>query len=429
MAALKCPNPSCPFLFDPTQVPPGAMLTCPRCMMKFTLGDSTPATPSTQTAEPEQEQETATSSFLQSKAMIVVGIAAIMTIAGALIAVFVIDKPTRALVQSSDKQFREVNFAIKVPDGWEVDDDARMTAKVNVIALKKSDSSARIAIATSNFRDRNPQPGELMEGIVSERLKAMFTDLETTTTEGNWLGRDATKVTFRGRGMKPEGNFAGEAYALGVHGHGYWLIAWSLEADFATVSGDLATLEKNCRLIDPKKEWKPSTSGVTTIAAENSEYRLLDGDQWWVKQADPKDEDPKADMFLKARFKSNVRTDFPPEACAVVYLFPGSTNDPMGTLRSYVKTRYAKKEGFDIKIWKDVSDDPQGDPPGAGVTGNQDVPRYHAESENKAGSKLVVLSAIATHSGVVGIEAYCPWSDRSKWEKRLMALAASLQKQ
>lgn len=37
-AALKCPNPSCPFLFDPTQVPPGAMLTCPRCGMRFTLG-------------------------------------------------------------------------------------------------------------------------------------------------------------------------------------------------------------------------------------------------------------------------------------------------------------------------------------------------------------------------------------------------------
>lgn len=36
--ALKCPNPSCPFLFDPTQVPPGALLTCPRCGMRFTLG-------------------------------------------------------------------------------------------------------------------------------------------------------------------------------------------------------------------------------------------------------------------------------------------------------------------------------------------------------------------------------------------------------
>ena len=36
--ALKCPNPSCPYLFDPTGVPAGVVLTCPRCGMRFTLG-------------------------------------------------------------------------------------------------------------------------------------------------------------------------------------------------------------------------------------------------------------------------------------------------------------------------------------------------------------------------------------------------------
>jgi len=29
--ALKCPNPSCPYLFDPSRVPAGVVLTCPRC--------------------------------------------------------------------------------------------------------------------------------------------------------------------------------------------------------------------------------------------------------------------------------------------------------------------------------------------------------------------------------------------------------------
>ena len=43
MSALKCPNPSCPFLFDPSQVPPGAVVTCPRCAMPFTLGPPTTA--------------------------------------------------------------------------------------------------------------------------------------------------------------------------------------------------------------------------------------------------------------------------------------------------------------------------------------------------------------------------------------------------
>lgn len=35
---LKCPNPSCPYVFDPSQVPVGVVLSCPRCAMQFTLG-------------------------------------------------------------------------------------------------------------------------------------------------------------------------------------------------------------------------------------------------------------------------------------------------------------------------------------------------------------------------------------------------------
>ena len=41
-APLKCPNPSCPFLFDPSQVPPGAVLSCPRCQHQFTLNANDP---------------------------------------------------------------------------------------------------------------------------------------------------------------------------------------------------------------------------------------------------------------------------------------------------------------------------------------------------------------------------------------------------
>src|SRR5205807_9038038 len=45
--ALKCPNPSCPYLFDPTGVPAGVVLACPRCGMRFTVGPAVTApTPS-----------------------------------------------------------------------------------------------------------------------------------------------------------------------------------------------------------------------------------------------------------------------------------------------------------------------------------------------------------------------------------------------
>src|SRR5262245_24361337 len=47
---LKCPNPSCPYVFDPSLVPAGVVLSCPRCGMQFTLGP--PAAPPEASAAP-----------------------------------------------------------------------------------------------------------------------------------------------------------------------------------------------------------------------------------------------------------------------------------------------------------------------------------------------------------------------------------------
>src|SRR4051812_13448852 len=47
---LKCPNPSCPYVFDPSQVPVGVVLSCPRCAMQFTLGPPAPIAPPSTTA-------------------------------------------------------------------------------------------------------------------------------------------------------------------------------------------------------------------------------------------------------------------------------------------------------------------------------------------------------------------------------------------
>ena len=249
----------------------------------------------------------------------------------------------------------------------------------------------------------------------------MFDDLDAKPGEGTWLGEKALKIAFRGRGRNAEGNFAGEAYAVGVHGNAYWFLSWALEADYAKAAEELERIRTSCRLLNPNVNWQSTESGTATITGDKATYRLLDGDRWWEK-GDPSDEDPKADLLLKAKFKSRAKTDRPPEALAVVYILE-SRGDPLGTLRGYVKERYTKL--FGIKKWSDVTSEPQGDPPSAGMPAKVDVPRYHAESDMGV-SKLVVLNAIETSSGTVGIEASCPWGERSKWEKRLMALAATL---
>src|SRR5688572_24944463 len=63
MNIVKCPNPSCPFQFDATLVPPGAVIACPQCRLQFQLPQAAaaPAAPpppaGPEVLEPNDEPE------------------------------------------------------------------------------------------------------------------------------------------------------------------------------------------------------------------------------------------------------------------------------------------------------------------------------------------------------------------------------------
>ncbi|CAN5208824.1 hypothetical protein BH11PLA2_BH11PLA2_01930 [soil metagenome] len=441
MAALKCPNPSCPFLFDPTQVPAGAILTCPRCTMRFTLGTPSETAPAAnldfsaksvpaRTATPDGAAKTPTQtveepppSFLQSRSLMVVGIGACALVVCFLGYLLFSGDANTATSAPGERRYPDINMAITVPEGWESDPDAKTLVKANVLAVKKVQSSARVAMASTNYLTRNAPAGELKDGIVVERLDALFDDVEVTPSEAPWLGQKAMKFTFRGRGKGVEGNFAGEAYALGYQGYAYWFLAWSLEADYGKVAAEIEEIRSSARFLQDDSSWKPTETGFAVINGEG--YSLTDGDKWWEKQADPVGEDPKAELVLTAKFKAKVKVDQPPKAWAVIYRLDGS-DDPVGRLRGYVKPRYEKLYG--IKKWNDITGAAQGDSPAAGDTAGSKVASYHAEqTDDPRVSKFVVLNAIALPDGkVIGIEMSCPWKDRGVWEKRLMQLAGSL---
>ncbi len=428
-AALKCPNPSCPFLFDPTQVPPGAVLTCPRCTMRFTLGTTGAAAPQNEFATAAMRSKTSEDaepaekpSLLTSRKTLVMGIAAGMAVIFAILALFFSQRPARETYGVRDNVFTDINLVVHVPEGWDADDDLRLKMNVNVLAMRKVESSARFAIASLGYSTRMPQPGELREGLTSERLRKYFDDLDATPSEGTWLGQPALKLTFRGRGIAADGTYAGEAYALCLNGRAYWFLAWSLESEWAAVSSDIESIRTGCKLIKPDLEWTPSENASVAIVAESGDYHVTDGDRWWEKQSDPSTEDAKADLLMKAKYRTRPMSDRPPQAWAVAYLLPG--DDPMTAVREHVKARYAKL--FDIKKLTELSDAPLGDPPASGMTATKPVLRFHGEHESANVEKLVVISAIKTGKGIVGFEAWCPWSDRDKWEKRLIALASSL---
>ena len=149
---LKCPNPSCPYLFDPSTVPAGVVLACPRCTMRFTLGAGiagantrqpaahparptpVPQAPDPQAASPfdEMTPETARadgetgprlpvrSSRLQT--LLLVGVA-VIGLAGAGIAVwYKLTQKPEEITPDLSTNFPDRNFAfVEPPDAWSQD--------------------------------------------------------------------------------------------------------------------------------------------------------------------------------------------------------------------------------------------------------------------------------------------------------------------
>jgi hypothetical protein len=433
-APMKCPNPGCSFLFDPAKVPPGAVLACPRCQMRFTLngpveaaaptgrefgaaGSAATATP------PKPDAAEKNPSFLESRGMIVVGLIACAAVVFAL-GVLLVSGPNRdAVTTTGETLYRDINLAIRINPDWDADAEARKLANVNVLAMKQANGSARIAIASKDYKTRMPAPGELRDGLMLERLERMFEDLDATPGTKEWLGDIGPHYSFRGRKASSGGIVSGEAWAATQNGHAYWMLAWADEADYASARPEIEAIRTSTRLIETKTGWKPADTAA--VHFDGDAYTLTDGDRWFEKQADATTEDAQADMLLVGAFKQRGKSDNPPKARAVTFVLDGG-DDAIGRFRGFVKDRYKKL--FDIAKWVEVKDAVQGDPPVTGAIPVESAERWHAQhAEDARVSKFVVLKAVALPGGkIAGAEVSCPWSDRKLWEHRLACLAASL---
>lgn len=448
--ALKCPNPSCPFLFDPSQVPPGAVLTCPRCGMRFTLGPAPAGSPPPETAfespaAPDRNEPAGRPSSTRGKrsapdrppandgrSPLLPILAVLLVVATAVgVGYVVFTRLGTAGPSATDLIFEERNVMYRFPvPNWEKDDESKALFNVNLIGLKRTESAARVAVEARDYQTRNPQPGELREAI-SERLKPLFDDLDIKEEEGGTLaGQPAMKFTFRGNatGKLGTGIYLGEAYGLAHKGVGYLFIAAAPEGEVNLLSADLDDLRKRLQLLDKRDGWKETSSPVKVLVGQNADYRLTDGDGWWQKVQQPEIEDPKADTVYDAEFKSKVKRDVKPKArVAVLLLDPAG--DPVATLKAYLTEQYDKLYG--MKTWEPVNEPPLGDAPNAGEAGGVDVMRFKVTGPDPRTTKLVVLSAIqSAGSGgkpvVVGVHAACAIEYQPVWERRLVQLAASL---
>lgn len=291
-----------------------------------------------------------------------------------------------------------------------------------------------VAFEARDYKTRNPQPGELKEGM-SDRLRVLFDDLDQHEEIGAvWLGVPALKITFRGTATAKLGSgvYLGEAYAIAHQGIGYWCFAVAPESEVQMLTADLDDLRARMQFLNERDQWTETTSASVLLVGDAADYRLTDGDGWWKKLADPRIEDPNADLLYDAEFRTRAKSDIKPKARLAVLVLEPTGDDPVATLREYLRIQYEKLYGN--KNWQEITDRPLGDSPSSGEQKGITTYRFKVSGSDSNTTKLVVISAIRmnaqTPAGlkpmVIGAHAACPFEYQMYWEKRLVQLVGSL---
>lgn len=457
MPALKCPNPSCPFLFDPTQVPAGAVLTCPQCTMRFTLGPSpgvqpppTPAHPPIASrATPPAADAPAEPSGPPHRRRTEGGFPILLTVGGVLLlfgligtALYVAMLAKRVNTDSeSGPTSREVvvadkNFAYKFPGPpWVQDQETRNALAVHAFGMKRTEPpEAWAALEVSDFGSQSPTEAELRERM-SDQLRRVFLNLpeELPLEPATWAGLDARKCSFRGERKGTGTVCVGECYLLAHQGVGYWFYTWSAERDAAEVAAQFDDLRSRFRVLDGR-----AGGGIRPAPAEtvfhgtSANYKLTGAASIWKKPEGlaATDEDPAADLLLRGELPSRQKRDFSPRATLVVLVLKDE-GDPADVGGKYVRKRHTlDPEVFGPTKITESSGDPEGDAPSDPEVGGTPATRLRVspggENASRSAEKLVVYSAIRVGDAVVVAEGSCPWVERAAWERRLIRLVGSL---
>jgi len=451
--ALKCPNPSCPYLFDPTQVPPGAVLTCPRCGMRFTLGPPppvappaplpdglertgvVPAPPPDPDAKPaprpsDRPLQSATLGSGNTFLLVVVG-AALMIGVG-LMVYFRLNPIRTGGVTASPGEMRERNLTFDPPGPpWVQDDDTRHALGAPFfLVYRRENPEAYMAFGARDFDTRNPRPSELREALVRP-VHTLFDEVTLKDIDGGkWLGEPATAFEVYGLDKKTGQTWVGEGHAVAAKGFGYWSLCWTGDNDGKAMVAAFDDTRGRFRLLNARDKWKAKEGATRPFGGHRFDYQVLDGEGIWAEPAEPKaaDFDKAGNLYLQAKEKRKGGLA-PLEAELLVFLLDPAENDPVAQGVKYVKAwRTAEVEKTpNVKVvYTERTGPPEGDPANP-IDATAPVVRFEEKVQGaRSLDRLRVVSARRMGEKVVVVTAWCPWADRQVFEDRLTQIAGSL---
>ena len=436
MAALKCPNPTCSFLFDPTKVPAGALLSCPQCAMRFKLA-SAPANATNGNASVfadvgRDERPTYSHPTWKSR-LPIIGIVSLVTI-GLFVFFFAVMRMNRTGPSTNEEQlFTDHSVAIRPPvEPWVRDRDSETALNLNLGVYRRLSPDACIGYAGQKLDGRNARKSELAL-FLNDRLKRLCENLNVEERPGEeWLGQPAVKYEFRGT-TKTQAVIVGECLGVSIKGIAYYIFAWAPESEIAQAVAEFDLARTRVRLLNPHRAWTEKKLETAMFAGKAADYTLTDGERIWQvpKNSQPTDEDPLADLLLRAEIKPRGgRDDLVFKADLFAYVLPAAP-DPFKAASEFVLTRKSRNPElfaefqFEELTEPPKGDEPQGDPPADPIPTRR-WKMTHPQSPESA--RLIVVSAIDVNGKIVAVEATCLWRQREIWERRLVAIAGTLAK-
>lgn len=466
-SALKCPNPSCPYLFDPSRVPAGVILTCPRCAMRFTLGTPTAATnspapgpttppqvpseltfetaptrpprppaangqPPTAMTDADADEAEAIDRAGRRQTITLAVIVAVLLAGAGLAIYFQATSDPGPVHGRGGTEMPDFNFSFDPPgSAWSADDEMKVKLGAPVkLVYHRLDPDAYIAVGARDYDTRQPRAGELQDGLMGP-LRKLFENVrvEADVPKAKWLGQDARAFQFRAQSR--EGNVGGVCHAVSYKGIAYWAICWCGENDVEAVLPQFEAAREKFHLMDRREKWQPREGTTRDFRGEKADYRLTDAEGvWQAADTRAEDEDPQADLYLKAKLKRRGQ-DFANEAELLVFVVDGGGGDPLQDARKYVEARRTaeirRANAEFTPTFKELTGDPDGPPsPNAGEPHSPVVRLQSTVPGASNQSRLIVVSGTRVGGKLVVVQAWCEWAERPAFETVFMQMAGSL---
>ncbi len=464
---LKCPNPSCPYAFDPSQVPTGVVLSCPRCSMQFTLGapSAAPPPPPSRPDFVDTEFEAVGRSAVEDRdpdapipgrrtssyqVFILAGIAAVLMAGTTLAILFKVlnlgkrdPGPTDIALRDKD---RNVGLDA-LPTGWTQDDATwRKVGTPYAYGFKRENPEAYVAFGSAEYaKGRSPRSTEMRRHLVLPMQKLFTKYEEELASETNWLGQVVgARHAFKFRAPSPDGLiWQGEAYAVASKGIGYFWVGWSGEGDFDGLKDEFARFRKGFKLLDPTRDnWREVVAKEVDYKGATTPYTFTDADAIWNEESHEADKKINPDLDRLLRINHTPRNDrkaLSDDADLRVYLLDPA-GDPLQQARAYVETHWIDHvkmssvgltsplpaPTFTELAGEAVGDElPKGTTPHVRLESKVVDPvtkRIAASSE----SRLIVVSGVRVGDKTVVLHCWCEWSKREVFETRFIQIASSL---